>query len=65
MRYRVIITDPAFEAVLAYARYIAVEEKAPESAARWLDRVLEASETLAVMPRRCGLAPENAHRPYE
>src|SRR5690606_38615478 len=65
MTYRVVITAPALEAIRSYARYIAVEQRAPESAARWLGHVLDAADSLETMPRRCGLAPEDAHRPYE
>lgn len=65
MTYRVIVTDPAFEKIREQARYIAVEQHAPEAASRWLERVLAASDTLAEMPRRCALAPENDYRPYE
>lgn len=36
MTYRVILTDPAFDAIQAQARYIAIEQQAPEAAQRWL-----------------------------
>jgi len=65
MAYRVIITDPAIEALRQQAHYLAIEQQVPEIAARWLRRVLDASETLAEMPRRCPLAPEDGYRPYE
>lgn len=65
MTYRVIVTDPAFDAIQAQARYIAIEQQAPEAAQRWLERVFDASDTLAEMPYRCALAAENDFRPYE
>lgn len=65
MTYRVIVTDSALERIEEYGTYIAVDQQAPEAAARWLKRVLDASETLSEVPRRCALAPENEHTPYE
>ncbi len=65
MTYRVVITEPALDAIREQARYIAIEQQEPEAAARWLRRVFDASDTLAEMPRRCARAPEDEMRPYE
>lgn len=65
MTYRVIVTDSALERIREYAVYIAVDQQAPEAAARWLERVLDACDTLSEVPRRCALAAENEHTPYE
>lgn len=65
MKYRVTITDVALAAIKEQATYLAVEKQAPEAAERWLERVLEASDTLGEMPYRCAHAPENEYVPYE
>jgi len=51
MSYRVLITRPAYSQILEQARYIAVDCHAPLNAARWLQRLLEAADTLAQFPR--------------
>ena len=53
MSYRVLITPTARALMLEQARYIAVDCQAPENAARWLEGVFDAAETLAEMPYRC------------
>jgi len=65
MRYRVDLTDEAWAKVRAQAMYIAKEAGAPLNAGRWLERVLDASETLDHSPRRCPLALENPFFPVE
>jgi len=65
MTYRVRITPGAEAAILEQARYIATEAQAPLNAARWLQRVYDAAETLEQWPRRCPLAEEDAYRPFE
>jgi len=65
MSYRVLITAPARAKILEQGRYIAVDRQAPLNAARWLERVFDAADTLADFPRRCALAPENDFRDYE
>ncbi len=65
MSYRVVVTDTALEAIRGQARFIAIDQQLPVTAARWLRRVLDAADTLADMPRRCSLAPEDAYRSYE
>ena len=46
MRYRVRITPAAEERVLSQARHIAEEQHAPLNAARWLEKIFDAAETL-------------------
>jgi len=65
MRCGVLITDAVLERIQEQARYIAVDQQAPEAAVRWLERVFEASDTLAETPRRCPHAPEDNYRSYE
>jgi toxin ParE1/3/4 len=65
MSYRVLITAAARAKILEQARYIAVDCEAPLNAERWLERVLDAADTLAAFPRRCPLAPENDFRDFE
>lgn len=64
-KYQVVVSDAAFEAIQGQAQYIAVEQQAPETAARWLKRILEAADTLESTPSRCALALEDRYRPYE
>lgn len=65
MTYRVRITADAEAAILDQARYIAVDCDAPINAARWLNRILNAADTLETLPRRCQEADESRSRPYE
>ena len=65
MSYRVLITPSARAQILEQGRYIGVDRQAPLNAARWLERVFDAADTLAEFPRRCKLAPENDFRDYE
>lgn len=65
MIYDVRLTAQTREAIYAQARYIAEDCGAPRNAAKWLDRIMEAIESLEKFPRRCALAAENDHRPYE
>jgi plasmid stabilization system protein ParE len=65
MKYRVEITDAAFEAIRAQAKYIAVDCRAPLNAARWLEKGWDAIDSLEVNPKRHCLVPENDFKPYE
>ncbi len=65
MRYTVKLTVTVVEQITEYARFIAELRRAPENAQRWLERVYDSIDKLDHMPQRCGLAPENGHRPYE
>jgi len=57
MSYRVVITANAKTNLRSY--YVRAAERAPVTAARWLDRFEEALQTLADNPRRCPLAQED------
>jgi plasmid stabilization system protein ParE len=63
--YSVEITDAAFVAIRRHARYIAVESQAPQNAARWLERIWDAIESLEQWPRRAPMAAEDALVSYE
>jgi plasmid stabilization system protein ParE len=65
MSYRVLVTPTTRAQIFEQARYIAVDRQAPLNAARWLEQVFTATDTLADFPRRCPLAPENDFRDYE
>ena len=65
MKYAVEITDTAFEAIRAQARYIAVDRRAPMNASRWLKKVWAAVAGLETFPRRHNLAAEDAYKAYE
>lgn len=63
MSHKVVLdAEAAREAEEAYP-YIA--RRAPDAAARWYDRLLEAMWSLAEFPRRHPLAPEDAFFPEE
>ena len=57
MKYRVVIQPPAREDI--EAAYVGRAEQSPAAAARWYNGLVEAVGSLADMPRRCVLAPEN------
>jgi plasmid stabilization system protein ParE len=61
MTYRVIITAQALDKISEQVEFIAVKSSAPLNAARWLERVFDAAESLESMPRRFPSAPESAH----
>ena len=54
-RYTVHFTDEAWQPIQTQVRYIAIENQAPENAARWLGRLLDAIDTLEQLPGRHGL----------
>jgi plasmid stabilization system protein ParE len=56
MKHRVEISPQALADVEAAVEYI--RARAPESVARWYDRLMERVESLAVRPNRCPLASE-------
>ena len=56
-KYRLIIQPPALDDLDEAYQWI--REQAPEAAARWFNGFVEALNTLATFPDRCGLAPEN------
>jgi plasmid stabilization system protein ParE len=57
MSYRVVLTQNAKQDLRAACLHAA--QHAPQTAARWLDRVHAALQTLSEHPLRCPLAPEN------
>ncbi|MFM9958652.1 MAG: type II toxin-antitoxin system RelE/ParE family toxin [Phycisphaerales bacterium] len=59
MKHRVIIEAQAASDIREAARWIA-EQGAPLNAARWIDGIESAIDSLASMPERCPLAPESA-----
>ncbi len=58
MKYRVIIETRAAGDLQAHFEWIEAQG-APLNAERWLEGVMEAIQSLATMPNRCPLAPEN------
>lgn len=64
-RYRVIIADEALDQAAEHLRYLAVEEQQPLAAERWWNKALDCVDTLAALPHRCPLAPENEHSENE
>src|SRR5882724_9673092 len=65
MKYSVEMTEVAYEAIRAHARYIAIECQSPLNASRWLDDVWNVIDGLEHMPARHILAPENDFKLYE
>jgi plasmid stabilization system protein ParE len=65
MTYRVIITAQALERISEQVEFIAIQSSAPLNAARWLERVFDAADSLETLPRRFPRAPESAHHPED
>lgn len=57
MAYRVEILPPALADV--EEAWAWMHARSPTRAARWRNGLLEALQSLATFPERCGLAPEN------
>ena len=60
MKYRVIIEPPAAEEIESAFLFIA-EHGSLARAQQWFNTLEEKLRTLASMPRRCPLAPEDEH----
>jgi len=60
MTYGVFIVPAAKRRIREQAEYIATVQGTPEIAARWLARIYDKIDGLAKMPRRYGLAVEDA-----
>ena len=60
-KFSVHLTDAAFGAIAAHARYIAVDNQSPMNAQRWLERIWDAVESLEQAPRRAAKALEDAY----
>lgn len=65
MTYAIRISPAAEAAILAQARYIAIDQQAPLNAVRWLQSMFDAADGLDEYPRRYPLAAENDRRSYE
>ncbi len=65
MIYEVLIVPAAKLRIRQQAEYIATEQQAPETAAKWLARVFDRVNGLAEMPRRFAVAVEDAWCDYE
>jgi plasmid stabilization system protein ParE len=63
MKYRVIIQPPAFDDLDEACGWLAA--RSTEAAARWLEGMFAAIQTLEANPERCGLAPEKDCVDYE
>jgi plasmid stabilization system protein ParE len=57
VRYHVEITEPAEKNIREAYEWL--RSQSQQAAAIWLDGLLEAVESLAAFPRRCGVAPES------
>jgi plasmid stabilization system protein ParE len=55
---RRVVLQPRAEADLEQA-YLYAAQRAPESAARWLNRFHAALQTLSIFPEQCAIAPES------
>jgi plasmid stabilization system protein ParE len=60
-RYSVHFTAEAWEPIQAQVRYIAIENRAPQNASRWLSRLLDAIDALEQLPQRNGLDEQQTH----
>ena len=61
MTYRVVLSADARNALDDHIRYIAIEKKERLNATRWLEKALNAVDTLAIFPHRCPIAPESKY----
>src|SRR5437588_9183854 len=59
MKFEVIV-QPSAQAEME-AAYVSLARRAPISAARWYNRLLDAINSLADNPERCSLAPEDEY----
>jgi plasmid stabilization system protein ParE len=65
MTFHVRVSERAIAEIESYRDFIATKRKAPLSAQRWVDNVFNEIASLAILPRRCPLAPENRRARYE
>lgn len=63
MKYRVVLQRLAIADLKEAHGWAA--HRAPQTAARWLDRFEQALQTLDTNPQRCGFARENGKAPVE
>jgi plasmid stabilization system protein ParE len=64
MAFRVEVTPQAEQDADAILEWL-LSQHAGEAGIRWFLRLREAIDSLAEMPGRCALAPENASVPFE
>jgi plasmid stabilization system protein ParE len=64
MAFRVEITPQAEQDANLILEWL-LSQHADETGLRWFERLKEAIASLAELPRRCALAPENASVPFE
>lgn len=64
-RYAVEVTATTEAAIVAQARYIAIDQQQPFNAQGWLESAWDAVDSLETMPRRCAIAAEDEDVPYE
>jgi plasmid stabilization system protein ParE len=57
VRYEVLFTPTAQSQALTAAEYIA--ERSPRNAVKWYKGIEKAIKSLALLPKRCGIAPES------
>ncbi|MCB9918589.1 MAG: type II toxin-antitoxin system RelE/ParE family toxin [Planctomycetes bacterium] len=62
--YAVEVTDTAMAAIIAHARFIAIDRKEPLNAQGWLEAAWDAAQSLHAMPARCAIATETDFAPY-
>ncbi len=62
--YRVEVTATAREAILQQARYIAIDQRSPQNAAEWLDRIWTLVDGLEYLPKRHVVAQGYEQLPY-
>jgi plasmid stabilization system protein ParE len=63
MNYQVVFTNRAAQDL--EAAYLWIAARAPETAAHWYNRFLDALDSLSSNPQRCPVAPESQRFPTE
>lgn len=63
MNYQVAITPRAQSDLLGIVEWIS--QNSPENAENWLNRLLDAIDSLATFPARCAVAPENEFHQHQ
>ena len=57
--FKLVIQPPALTDL--EDAYLWIQERAPQAADRWFNRIVAALESLRQSPERCGIAPENPY----
>lgn len=63
-RYVVIATSTALTAIRDQVHHIAVEQRSPQNATEWLDRIWTSIDELELLPTRFPEAEGYSHLPY-